>query len=367
MGNCDGTRAGEYKAHYDIIRLIAILLVVFNHTPAFHFPFQSTGESLLVLAMMFVSAFDKVAVPLFFMITGALLLPRQESVSVLLRKRVLRILVVILLFHAIQSAWYLYDGGVNGVGIRSFLGDWYWGSASHGYVLGSVEALAVWFLYAYLGLMLMLPFLRSMAAGMTATHFWYLFGLQIVCGIMIPNLFSIVTGFSTADSGILRYLPLCGNVLIFVLAGYYVEERVDINKLGRKQIGRLVLASAVFVAMAAIMPEVLRQRMQAPLLSQYVPGMTAFMLIPCMTIVIVMKKLCRCQFSRVTASILRALGGAVFTVMLVENILRAVISRYFVEYESSYLPSVWVAGLVCLVGLVLGLLLKRVPVLKTLL
>ena len=367
MGNHEGHKAGEYKAYYDIIRLLAIFLVVFNHTPAFGFPFQSTGESPLVLAMMFVSAFDKVAVPLYFMITGALLLPRQESVSVLLRKRVLRVLGVILLFYVIQSAWYLYDCGINRIGVRSFLGNCYWGSATHGYVLGSVEAWAVWFLYAYMGLMLMLPFLRSMAAGMTTVHFWYLFGLQIVCGIMIPNLFSIVTGFSTADSGILRYLPLCGNVLVYVLAGYSVEERVDINKLGRKQIGGLVLASAVFVAMAAIMPEVLRQRIQAPHLSELVPNMTAFMLIPCMTIVIVMKKLCRCQLSHGAAAILRALGGAVFTVMLVENILRVVISRYFVEYESSYLPSVWVAGLVCLVGLVLGLLLKRVPVLKNLL
>ena len=367
MGDLDGNKAGQYKAYYDIIRLIAIFLVVFNHTPAFHFPFQSTGESLLVLAMMFVSAFDKVAVPLFFMITGALLLPRQESISVLLRKRVLRVLVVILLFHVVQSAWYLLDGGVNGVGIRSFLGDCFWGSVNHGYVLGSVGAGAVWFLYAYLGLMLMLPFLRSMVAGMTTVHFWYLFGLQIVCVIMVPILFSMVTGYSTADSGILRYLPLCGNVLVYVLAGYYVEERVDVNKLGGKHVGCLVLASAVCVAMAAIMPELLRWRMQAPLLSQYVPGMTAFMLIPCMTIVIIMKKLCRYQLSRGVSVILRALGGAVFTVMLVENILRTVISRYFVEYNSSYLPSIWVAGLVCLVGLALGLVLRRVPLLKKLL
>lgn len=356
-----------YKAYYDIIRLAAIFLVVFNHTPAFHFPFHSTGENPLVLAMMFISAFDKVAVPLFFMITGALLLPRQESISILLRKRALRVLLVILLFHVIQSAWYLYDGGVNGIGIRSFLGDCYWGSCIHGYVLGSVGAGAVWFLYAYLGLILMLPFLRSMVAGMTSMHFRYLFGLQIVCGVMVPILFSMATGFSTADSGILRYMPMCGNVLIFVLAGYYVEERVDVNKLGRKQMGCLVLTSAVFVAMAAIMPEVIRQRIQAPVLSQYIPGITAFLLIPCMTIVIIMKKLCRYQLSRRAATILRALGGAVFTVMLVENILRAVISRYFIEYDSSYLPSIWVAGLVCLIGLAIGLVLKRVPILKKLL
>ncbi len=361
-------RTGEYKVYYDVLRLLAIFFVVFNHTPAFHFPFQSSGNSLIVYAMMIISALDKVAVPLFFMISGALLLAKQESVVTVLRKRVVRFVCVILLFHFIQASWYSLSGGANGVGIRSFLGDCYWGGCNHGYVLASVGAYAVWFLYAYLGVLLMLPFLRSMVEVMGRSQFFYLFGLQIVCCVLIPSAFILVTGESSADGGLLKYLPICGNVLVYVLAGYYVENRVVIASLQRKHIVYMLLASIVFLGLAVTMPEIARIRMGAPCMSQYIPGITSFLLIPCMTIVLIMKRLCGgCGQLSIVARALRYLGGAVFTVMLVENILREWISSLFPGYETSYLPSIWVSGLVCLVGLGLGLVLKQFPVLKKLL
>lgn len=355
----------SYKGYLDFLRLFAILLVVFNHTPAFHFPFQSTGESLQVKLMLIISAIDKVAVPLFFMISGALLLPKRETLKSLLQKRVVRFVVVILLFHVVQSTYYCVGGGENGIGIRSFLSDSYWGSMDAGYVLGWTGAGAVWFLYAYAGLLLTLPFLRLMVKDMEEIHFLYLFGLQVALCVMCPASFVLLTGHTPDGFKVLKYLPLCGNVFVFVLAGYYAERKVCVEKMSATHFSGLVVTSVVLVLLAAWMPEWARVRMNAELVNQYIPGLTAYMLIPCLTIYLVAKKIAvSCCLNARISKVLRTLGGAVFTVMLVENILRREISTWFTEYESAYCPSVCVACVVWIVGLLLGIICKKVPFLK---
>ena len=151
-----------------------------------------------VKLMLIISALDKVAVPLFFMISGALLLPKRETLKRLLQKRVARFVVVILLFHIVQSTYYCVGGGENGIGIRSFLSDCYWGGMEAWYLLGWTGACAVWFLYAYVGLLLTLPFLRLMVKDMEESHFFYLFGLQIALCVMCPAVFVLLTGHTPA-------------------------------------------------------------------------------------------------------------------------------------------------------------------------
>ena len=355
----------RHKVYLDVLRLIAILLVIFNHTPAFHFPLQSSGETLWVKLMLIISALDKIAVPLFFMISGALLLPKQETLKKLISKRVLRFLVVLLLFHVGQSLYYIWMCGENEIGFCSFLGDCYWGSMSMGYVLGWTGAGAVWFLYAYIALLLMLPFLRSMVKGMELMSFYYLFALQIILCVVVPSLFVLVTGNTSKGFGVLTYLPLCGNVLVFVIAGYYAEHKVSTENLKRCHFICLVAVSGAFVLLAGLMPEWVRLRMGAEYVNQYVPGLTSYLLVPCITIFIIVKRLLvSVSEKKWIVNVARSLGGAVFVVMLAENILRREISVMFPDYGSAYLPSILVSCLVWLCGLLLGLVCKQIPILK---
>ena len=280
----------QHKVYLDVLRVIAILLVIFNHTPAFRFPFQTIGESMGVKLMLIVSAFDKVAVPLFFMISGALLLPKQESLKILISKRVGRFLIVLLLFHVVQASYYYWMCGEVEIGFRSFLGDCYWGNSSKGYVLGWTEAYAVWFLYAYIALLLMLPFLRAMVKGMEMMTFYYLFALQIMLCVVVPAMFVLVTGFTPEGFRVLTYLPLCGNVLVYVIAGYYLEHKVSVEKMKKWHILCLILASGVFILLSGMMPEWARSRMGAEYVNQYIPGLSSYMLVPCITFYIVVKK-----------------------------------------------------------------------------
>lgn len=356
------------KVYLDILRIVAIFLVVFNHTPAFHFPFFTFEEHIGTKLMRIISAFDKVAVPLFLMISGALLLPKHETISTLLKKRVCRFVIVLLLFQVMQAVYYSVACGENGIGIRSFLSDCYWGSIEKGFVLGWAGAGTVWYFYVYIGVLLMLPFLRNMVKGMETVHFHYLFAIQMVFFVLCPALFVMITGVSPEDFALIKYLPLCSNIFIYVFAGYYAEHVVKVETLRKKHFIWLVTAAAMFIILASMMPEWTQIRMFGSRVKQYVPGVWPYLVVPCITLYLIVKKFVT-SFSlsgRVT-SVLQSLGGAVFTVMLVENILRQQLGTFFSAYETTYLPSILVSCLVCVIGLLLGVICKKIPVLRKLL
>lgn len=82
--------------YLDVLRIIAIYCVLFNHTNGFllyatHYPLPSSYLYLII------SILSKVAVPIFFMISGALLLGKDESYQELLRKRILKYTIVLII------------------------------------------------------------------------------------------------------------------------------------------------------------------------------------------------------------------------------------------------------------------------------
>ena len=68
----------------DFMRIFAILLVIFNHTDnrGFYRFLTDDPGTFLYWFNLFFSILCKAAVPLFFMISGALLLNKEESIGV---------------------------------------------------------------------------------------------------------------------------------------------------------------------------------------------------------------------------------------------------------------------------------------------
>lgn len=92
-------------AYYDVLRVIAMSLVIFNHVPGFLLYQHSHGAIQGVY--MVISVVTKINVPIFFMISGALLLGKQnESISRVLKKRVTRFIYVIIIFSGITYLSY---------------------------------------------------------------------------------------------------------------------------------------------------------------------------------------------------------------------------------------------------------------------
>lgn len=334
----------QRKAYLDILRVAAIFLVLFNHTGSFSHPLSHVPHSLPEFGALVVSICDKTAVPLFFMISGALLLVKQEGIGQLLRKRVWRYVVVIVLYQVMQHGYAHYVHGMD-FDVREVLRHCIVGEPCIGNA-------AVWFLYAYLAYLLLLPLFRIMVKHMKNVHFLYLFALQLTMCAFIPY----------EKSGCSPYLPFCNGVFLYVLAGYYVEHRVDLNGIGKKQVAWLLSASACSILLSAVMCEVARLLGEQATISEKVMCFQGGLLVPCMTIFLLAKKAMQGSIANRWGGLLKTLGGAVFTIMLIENILRAVAGMCIIPYMGyTYIANVCIVVLACAIGFPIGIIMKKIP------
>ncbi|MDE6214340.1 MAG: acyltransferase family protein, partial [Lachnospiraceae bacterium] len=118
----------------------------------------------------------KINVPLFFMVSGALLLEKQENIVTVLKKRISRVCLVILLFELgifIECRLYaLAQGRDYEFTVKRFI---------YGVFARELdETGAYWYLYAYLGFLCLLPLLQKLAKQMSRSDFYTLLTLHFV-------------------------------------------------------------------------------------------------------------------------------------------------------------------------------------------
>lgn len=341
------------KVHLEALRILAIILVVFNHTPAYAFPLSTMADvSWSEFFMLCTSIADKIAVPLFFMISGALLLAKQEALATLLKKRVLRMLIVLMIFLLAQNAFFYFSGTLT---LRQ---------AAFNILKGTTPAHATWFLHAYLAFLLMLPLLRFLVEKMETQHFLYLIALHFIAIEFIP------LSFSPLFTPLGKWLPFTApyeeraNIYLYALLGYYLENRVILRDISKKKLCILASASplAIFIGALLIMLPIILGYMP----SEVCPCFTGSILVPCIFIYLLSRKLGEVSLPKWVISIITLLGPACFTVMLTENIFRGAIASHLSGYYTEYYLSILVTLMVCCCGWFCGIIAKRIPWIKNL-
>lgn len=343
----------QKKIHLEALRVLAIIFVVFNHTPAFGFPLSANADaSWSELFMLCTSIADKIAVPVFFMISGALLLAKKEALSVLLKKRVLRMLIVLMIFLLAQNAFSYFSETLT---LKQAAGN---------ILKGDTPAPATWFLYAYLGFLLMLPLLRLLVEKMETQHFIYLVALHVILVEFIPVSHTPLTPLN----GWLPLTALHGNLINiypYALLGYYLEHRVMLRDISKKAFVMLVSASLFAILIGALLT-------MSPLLisghapSEYRSCFLGAILIPCIFIYLASRKLSEIPLPKWFICMITLLGSGCFTVMLTENIFRVTIASHVSGYKTEYVPSLLVTLMVCCCGWFCGIIAKRIPWIKNL-
>ena len=128
--------------YLDEIRALAILLVVLVHVAQFY---PTTIESLTTLTSLSYVSVGRIGVPLFFMLSGALLINKEYTLSNFFKKRLVRVIVPAVF-------WSL-------IGLLIFI-------LTNGYDYNSIALWAStfqfpWFVYAIIGIYLMVPVFNS--------------------------------------------------------------------------------------------------------------------------------------------------------------------------------------------------------------
>lgn len=341
------------KVHLDLLRLLAIFLVIFNHTGnCGYMLFTAEMKSPISLVYMMTSIFCKISVPIFFMISGALLLKKEESLKQLFVKRILRIIIVLFLISIPYYYWLHRD---NGVDVFSFIKWIYSNSAST----------SLWYLYSYIALLLMLPFLRSMVKNMKKQEFIYLIiGFIVFVGFLPCLEYLVFNQTKLIHESFSPVLFMTQNVF-FALVGYFFEHIYDNvnNKRFLIIISIFSLLAILFTCFMTYYQAQIGDR--TPL--QLECFFDSFICIPSISVYLLMKQISKKIKNERIIIIISVIGSSVFGVYLIEKIVRAAVDNVyylFLPYLGSFISSfIWCAAVLC-VSLMIIIPLKHIPIIS---
>ena len=243
MGN---TKGKEHRSDFDLIRIVAILFVIFNHTGAWgylHFTTHFDTDAMRFVSgaympEMVLSLLCKTAVPLFFMISGSLLLGKEETIGTILKRRMSRIAAVLFLI----SLYYFF------VFKRCETEDW----TGFFRILYSDSMISpLWFLYSYMAYLLMLPLMRSSVKGMEKKHYRYLLWIIVFFQGVLPTFQDLVWHGSLVLNASLSFSSLMAYGILYPVLGYGLTKYPP----AKKETGILIAAAVVSVVPSVILAE----------------------------------------------------------------------------------------------------------------
>lgn len=344
----------DRKVYIDLIKIIAIFMVVYNHTDNRGFLlFTEKLNSPLFFFYIFLSVLVKTAVPLFFMCSGALLLEKKESISTLINKRFLKYLIILIIVSFIQ---YIYHhNSQNDFSILSFV------STIYAYqVLASY-----WFLYAYLAFILMLPFIRRLATSMTDREYQWMILLYGFVSILTICEYIVFKGEFFHNQNF--YLFITTIYVFYPLMGYYLEHKTADKYFNIKNLLILVAVSVLCIvitccAMIYIFNKTGKWNRDFISALSFIPVITIFYGIKMLFI--------KHQPNKKLANIISTLGGTVLGIYLFEKNIQDLTTNIFdsLNLYISTFPAciIWVL-ITCVLGSLITYILKLIPIFKKIL
>ncbi len=344
--------------HIEFLRILAIFLVLFNHTGTNgFFLFAEELDSPFFPLYLFLSIADKIAVPIFFMIAGALLLGKEESIRELYMKRVLRYIVILVVVSFLYWLWQFHYN----ISIATFRVFWKKLYSSH-------MSNHLGYLYSYISLMIMLPLLRRLTSAMRKNDYLYLFAIHITFWGFIPVVQYLLGNGNYYLSSSISLPIFTSKSIFYALMGYYVEHVLDINNVKKRNIIACILTSLFAIGISCYMTmykanimgvlnERVSQEFHECLIA--IPTISTYVLVKYIFV--------KCKISIKLQNIILLVGSTVFGIYLMEGMLRSYL--YFIySFYAPYigkLPAciLWILLCIC-VGCGITLILKKIPIIK---
>ncbi len=339
----------------DVLRVMAAFLVIVNHTNSDVFQSVTPANGTWWLSIAWY-ALCKLAVPVFVMVSGAVLLGHEDSYCKCLA-RFGRIVAALLVFSYL---YFVHDAWVNhGLWPRIIRLDVF---AHKVWTLEIADSF--WYLYFYAGLMLALPILQRLSCAMTDRDAWYLICLSLGLGAGWPLLAHFAPTLALPE-----YFDVPGftTMVGLFLAGWQLRKR---EKPMHTMPWLLVLIASVLLSVVLLHAQFVQlngvgkywafmdDRMQ-PSLLVVTAAISAFLLI-------------RCLFDRPmterTQRVWMKAGGCSFGIYLLQQwVIAQTEVRMFIPLCNALtaFPAVVVWDIVVFIlCLAAAMILRRIPVIK---
>ena len=190
----------------------------------------------------------------------------------------------------------------------------------------------------------------------------YLIGVQLSLQFIIPGAYYIMFGM-TPNMPLLQYTPLLTIPVLYPLLGYFLEKRVDFTKVSWKVLGCIGCIAFVAILSSALLCIHATGCVKCKI--SELPWFLGCILPLCIFVYLGIRKVFeKAIIGASVRGILSLMGGSVFMVMILDNIIRKSVAALFANYETDILPSIYVVLITVLGGMVVGLIVKQIPWLK---
>lgn len=223
--------------YLEAMRILAIFFVIFNHTGNngyFLFSQRPVG-SIQFWFYLVLSVFCKFSVALFFAISGALILGKDESISVLWKKRILKMIVILIIISLIYYLDTIIEHSLK-FDLKYFIVQLY----------SSILKEHLWYIYAYIAYLISLPFLRAIVKSLEVKYYYYMMVIVIFFNSLLPSieylLFNGAYKLSNNFSGKISWIAT--SIIFYPCIGYFLQNKLDFEKINKKIILLLWIVNA---------------------------------------------------------------------------------------------------------------------------
>ena len=329
----------------DFVRVISTFLVVLAHVEGWSSDPRWANTIYYTLS--------RNGVPLFFLISGFLLLSRQEDASTFLKKRAWKILIPFFVWSIIYDVYWNQSLAETGLTLRAIL-------SMLIRILRGPRATHLWFFYALIGLYLFTPILRLFVSKAKNTDILYYIGLWFLA---VPVL-AIVQEFSPLRSGF--ELQLATGYVGYYLLGLF---------LGRLELSRKNLLVFVGLFIIGFVSTFLVFQLNLPphggakeiVFRSYLSANIILMAVP----VFVFLRVAGQKLPRRFLRILDLLSQASFGIYLVHSIVMMWLSAGWASFGFPFDigSSLWVIPLVAVLAFVISfaitMVLRKIPFIRS--
>ncbi len=309
---------GYYKkinsryVYIELMRIIAIFFVVFNHTgtDGFFLFSQKNIGSVPFFLYLFITIFSKFAVPLFFMISGALMLKKDEPIKVLWKKRILKMVVILFL---ISFLYYCFDN------IKMDFSKFKFESFITRIMTCSIKD-HLWFLYAYIAYLIILPILRKIAKKLNVKSLNYL----VIITILLNGIIPIIIYLLGKDSYLKEYVNIIwiiSNIVLYPLVGYLLQNKIE--EINKKKILKIWVLNILCIAISCYMTYYKANITKTITAIDNQDFLTGFTLVNCICIFVTIKYIfSRIQLHSKIKNIIFSIGSCTFGIYLIHVLIK---------------------------------------------
>lgn len=207
------------ELYFDVLWVIAIIFLIFSFSDGVNAYIDLQMGTLPYYLSLFAALCVRFPLWLCLMISGAILLDMHEAIKTLWRKRILRVLIILVVFSFL---YYLVDckAGRDTFDLTRFIPDLY----------NRERITQFWYLYATLGFLICLPFMRPMVKNMRDEDFIYLIMAVFVLSSIIPlfNQYVLMDRYTYNPSFKLEWITEV--IFIYPVMGYFFHHRMSVDR-----------------------------------------------------------------------------------------------------------------------------------------